>query len=99
MIRARLGFSRQSDGTVSTRGLVVYNGMKDNNKKFQNPPVKFGVLKSAVDDFNDSIAEVLDGGKKAFAHKKKCRGILVKILVQLGHYVESVAEDNMDVFL
>jgi len=98
MIRARLGFSRQPDGNLSTRGRAVYKGMKDNDK-FPNPPVKLSDLKAALDDFDHSISQTLDGGKKAFAQKKKCRAILVKILRQLGHYVESVAEDNMDVFL
>jgi hypothetical protein len=98
MIRARLGFSRQPDGNVSITGRAVYKGMKDNDK-FRNPPVKLSDLKTAVDDFDHSIAQALDGGKKAFAQKEKCRAILVNILRQLGHYVESVAGDSMDVFL
>ena len=98
MIRARLGFSRQPDGDVSIRGGAVYQGMKD-NKKFPNPPVKMSDLKGAIDDFNQAIAQTLDGGKKAFAQKTKCRDILVKILHQLGHYVESLAENSMAVFL
>jgi hypothetical protein len=69
------------------------------NDKFRDPTVKLSDLKAALDDFDHFITQALDGGKKAFAQKKRCRAILVKILQQLGHYVESVAEDNMDVFL
>ena len=98
MIRARLGFSRQSNGDVSIRGRAVYQGM-DANDKFRDPPVKLSDLKGALDDFDQAIALALDGGKKAAAQKKKCRSNLCKLLVQLGHYVESVADDNMDVFL
>src|SRR5579862_3689457 len=98
MIQARLGFSRQSDGKISFRGRAVYKGMKDNDR-FANSPVKMSDLKAAGDDFDQAIAQALDGGKKAFAQKAKCRAILVKILIQLGHYVEAVAENNMDVFL
>jgi hypothetical protein len=98
VIRARLGFSRQSDGSVSTRGKAVYKGMRDNDD-FPDPPIKLSDLKSAVDDFDLSIAQALDGGKMAFARKEKCRVILVDMLRQLGHYVESVAGDSMDVFL
>jgi hypothetical protein len=98
MIRARLGFSRQPDGNVSTRGKAVYKGMKGSDK-FPDPPVKLSDLKAAIDNFDQSIARALDGGKTAFALKDKCRGILIKILLQLGHYVESVAEDSMAVFL
>jgi hypothetical protein len=72
--------------------------MKDTDK-FPNPPVKLSALKAAIDDFDQSIAKALDGGKTAFARKKKCRARLVKILRQLGPYVESVAEDSMDIVL
>jgi hypothetical protein len=73
-------------------------GMKDNDK-YPDPPAKLSDLKAAVDDFDHSIAQSLDGGKKAFAQKEKCRAILVNLLRQLGHYVESIAGDRMDIFL
>lgn len=98
MIRARLGFTRQSDGGISTRGRAVYKGMNGNDA-FVNPPVKLSHLKTALDDFDHSRAQALDGGKKIFAQKKKCRVNVCKLLVQLGHYVETVAENNMDVFI
>ena len=98
MIRARLGFSRQSDGDISSRGRAVNQGMGGSDK-FSNPSVKLSDLKRAQDAFDQARAQALDGGKKAFAQKKKCRSNLCKLLVQLGHYAESVAEDNMDVFL
>jgi hypothetical protein len=71
----------------------------NDSDKFPNPPVKLSDLITAADDFNQAIALALDGGKKTFAEKTKCRGIVVKMLHQLGHYVESVAGDSMDVFL
>lgn len=99
MIRARLGFTRDSDGKISNRGKAVRKCMKDNEDKFPNPPVKLSDLQAAIDEFDRSRTQALDRGKEAFALKKKCREILIKILLKLGHYVESVAEDNMDVFL
>jgi hypothetical protein len=98
MIRARLGFTREPDGNVLITGRAVYKALKDSDK-FANPPVKLSDLKVALDDFNDSIAQAVGGGRMAFARKKKCRVILIKILGKLGHYVESVAEDSMDVLL
>jgi hypothetical protein len=44
-------------------------------------------------------AKLFDGGKKVFAQRDKCRDIVVKLLVQLGHYVEAISEDGMVVFL
>jgi hypothetical protein len=71
----------------------------DGNDKFANPPVKLSDLKAALEDFHLFITQARDGSRKAFARKRKCRAILVKKLHELGHYVESVAEDSMDVFL
>jgi hypothetical protein len=99
MLRARLGYTRDPDGKVSTRGKVVLKGMKDYKNKFPNPPVKLSDLQAAVDDFDRSRTQALDGGKKAFAQKKKCRQILIKMLKQLGHYVEAVAENDVALFL
>jgi len=67
--------------------------------QFPHPPVKLSDLKAGLEDFDSSCGKVLDGGKKAFAEKKKCRGIVIKMLVQLGQYVESVAENDMALFL
>jgi hypothetical protein len=72
--------------------------MKDSDK-FSDPPVKMSDLKAAIDDFDQFIALALDGSKKAIVQKQKCREILCSLLRQLGHYVESVAGNSMDVFL
>ena len=72
MIRARTGFTRDSDGNVSLRGKTVLKGMKG-NERFPNPPVELSDLKAAIDEFDRSRTQALDGGKKAFAQKKKCR--------------------------
>jgi len=98
MLRARLGFSRRSDGDISTLGGAVVQKTYGNDK-FPDTPVKESDLRAALDDFNDSRAKALDRGKKAFARKKSCRKKLCKLLVRLGHYVESVAEDDLATFV
>jgi hypothetical protein len=85
MLRARLGYTRDPDGKVLTRGRIVLKGFKDHEDKFPNPPVKLSDLEAAIENFDASRTLAGDGGRKAFAQKKKCRGILIRILIQLGH--------------
>ena len=99
MLRARVGFSRDSDGDISIRGKIVRTNMKDHKDKFPNPPVKLIDLQTAIEDFDRSRTEALDGGRKAFAHKKQCREILCKMLKKLGYYAETVADNDMSIFV
>jgi hypothetical protein len=71
----------------------------DGNVKFPHPPVKIADLRAALEDFDTARATLFDGGKQVFALRDKCRDIVVKLLIQLGHYVEAVAEDDMVVFV
>jgi hypothetical protein len=73
--------------------------MKDHEDKFPNPPVRLSDLQTAIEDFDRSRTDALDGGKKAFAQKKQCRAILCKMLKQLGHYADAVADNDMSVFV
>src|SRR5439155_899003 len=98
MIRARVGFTRRSDGDVQTRGYAVHGGM-DGNPHFPKPPVRMSDLKAALIDFDYAIGGAADGGRKAFAEKKKCREVVITMLRQLGHYVEVACNDNMAIFL
>ncbi|HEY2380104.1 MAG TPA: fibronectin type III domain-containing protein [Terriglobia bacterium] len=98
MLRARLGFTRQSDGDIWIRGGAVLKGTYGSDK-FPDPPVKQSDLKAALDDFTHARSQALDGGRKAFARKKSCRKKLCKLLIQLGHYVESVADNDIAAFI
>ena len=99
MIRARVGFSRRPDGYVRTLGYAVHDRM-DGNPHFPNPPVKLSDLKAALISFDHAIAAaVADGGKKAFAQKKKCRHVVATMLRQLGHYVEAACDGNLAAFI
>jgi len=64
-----------------------------------HPPVKIADLRAALEDFDAARAQLFDRGKKVFVRRDKCRDIVVKLLVQLGHYVEAAAEDDIVVFL
>lgn len=97
MLRARLGFTRRSDGDISTLGGAVLNGTYGSGK-FPNSPVPESDFKAALDAFNAARVQWFDGGKKAFAQKKSTRLKFCKLLVQVGHYVESVADNDAHLF-
>jgi hypothetical protein len=71
----------------------------DPNDNFPDPPLKLSDLKAALKDFDSARARAADGSKQGMAEKKKCRQVVIKMLTQLAHYVETVSEDEMDVFL
>jgi hypothetical protein len=99
MLRARLGFTRQSHGKISLRGHAVYEGMKKYDARFPHPPVSLDDLKSQLDRFDQAIAGSFDGGRKAFAELGSAREVLTHSLKQNGHYVEGVAKKDVELFL
>jgi hypothetical protein len=96
VIRAVVGFGRKSDPDVSQRGHFVM----DENPNFPKPPVKISDLKVALEEFDVAVARaVTDGGRKAFAQKRRCRQIVIVMLRQLGHYVEAACKGKWDIFV
>jgi len=98
LIRASLGFSRASDADVISRSHAVLAGMT-NNPAYDHPPVDLAVFKTAVDSYSAAIAAALDGSKKAMSERKKQRAAVIKMLRQLGHFVEATCNEDMATFM
>jgi hypothetical protein len=98
MIRARLGFSRRSDGDISIRAHAVKDGTYRNPTYFPKPPVPFEDFNTALENFDLAVAGTLDRGRRAFAEKRSCRKILVDMLMEVGHYVEAASKDDIEAF-
>ena len=92
-IHVNVGFGPLSDKDVATRGVAVVNGLT-NNPKFPNPPINPADLKTQIDTYASLIAASADGSKKAIAERKKHRAVVVKMLRQLGHWVEANCNDD-----
>ena len=58
-----------------------------NNPKLVNPPINPPDLKSQVE--TDASLSRADGGNKAITERDKERAVVVKMLCQLGHWVEA----------
>src|SRR5215831_4636199 len=96
-IRALLGFRTASDADILSRAKAVLAGMTGNTK-FATPPVAMDTLKTAIDVFAASVADALDGSKKAITTKHKDREALIKLLRQLATYVEAASDEDMAIF-
>ena len=96
-IKASLDFAGLGPTDLYAFGCSVYAGM-NNNAAFAQPPVDMPTLKSTLDAYNTFIAAALDGSKKVLVQRNHQGEVLMKILKQLAHYVESASKDNMTTF-
>jgi hypothetical protein len=96
-IRASLAFTRLAPADLYQFGCSIYAGV-NNNPAYPQPPVDMQTLKSTLDGYNTLIAAALDGSKKVLAERNRQGEVLIKILKQLAHYVESAAKDDMTTF-
>jgi hypothetical protein len=92
-IRVKLNYGGLSDKDLATQTVAVVDGMT-NNPKLTNPPIKPADLKAQVEAYASLIAAAADGSKKAITERKKQRAVLVKMLRQLGHWVEANCADD-----
>src|ERR1700674_4963645 len=92
-IHVNVGYGALSDKDVATQGVAVVDGMT-NNPKLVNPPVNPADLKTQVETYASLIAAAADGSKKAITERKKQRAVVLKMLRQLGHWVEANCNDD-----
>jgi hypothetical protein len=92
-LRVKLAFGPLSDKDVATHGVAVVDGL-NNNPKLTNPPISPADLKVQVETFASLIAAAADGSKKAITERRKQRAVVVKMLRQLGHWVEANCNDD-----
>ena len=63
------------------------------------PPIDPAALQAANDVLAAAISDSLDGSKIARAQKNDAKEVVVKLLVQLAHYVEANCHGDMTIFL
>jgi hypothetical protein len=92
-IHVNVGYGSLSDKDVATQAVAVVDGLT-NNPKLANPPINPADLKAQVETYASLIAAAADGSKKAITERKKQRAVVVKMLRQLGHWVEANCNDD-----
>ena len=98
-IKAVIGFTKTAPTELLARGTAVYEGISTDAADYPNPPVDMATLKAALDTYSSKITAALDGGSKAIAERNHQGEVVIKILRQLGHYVEVACKDDMPAFL
>lgn len=96
-IKASLTFVKAVPAVLYTFACSVYNGM-NGNAAYPNPMVDMPTFKTAIDTFNTLLAAALDGGKKVLTERNHQGEVLIQILRQLAHYVESACKDDVTIF-
>ena len=91
-----LGYSGFSDSAVAADALAAHDGVKAHPELFANPPDLDAFLAS-IQTLEGSIAAAKDGGKKAVSQKNKARTATIKLMRQLGHYVEANCKDDITI--
>src|SRR5437899_2098209 len=100
-IKAVTNYRRMPAESVVSTSNAIQTHM-NNNPNFTGapaPPVDMATLKAATDVLLAKIAAAADGGKTAFAEKRHQKEVVVKLLVQLAHYVEANCKDDITIFL
>src|SRR5579884_3775091 len=102
-ISAALGFAKVPAEIVLSNSTNIY-GKMNGNTNFGAPqtlplPFDLATLKTANDALQAAISAALGGDRHATAQRNREREAVVKLLVQLGKYVEANCKDDMTVFL
>ncbi len=102
-IRALKNFRRMTPEVVLATSTNIHTGVFKNPNftppQTPAPPVDADTLKSANDALAAANAGAIDGGKKAIAEQKRAKEAVVKLLMQLAHYVEANCKDDPTIFL
>jgi hypothetical protein len=100
-IKAILNFRAMTPDVVYTIANGVVTGVY-NNPSFAGapaPPVDQPTLQAANNALAAANSAAANGGKKELEQQKKGKEGVVKILVQLAHWVEANCKDDMTTFL
>jgi hypothetical protein len=78
---------------------AVHAGVFSDPTDYPTPPVDEATFKSAIDTLSLDITAALDGGKKAIAARNQQEEVVIKMMKQIGQYVETACKDVMTTFL
>src|SRR5436853_6068719 len=91
-----LGYAGFTDSDVASAALAAHDGVKAHPEMFPNPP-DLDVFFASIQTLEGRLAAARDGGKKAVSEKNKARAATVKLMRQLGHYVEANCKDDIPI--
>jgi hypothetical protein len=95
-MKVSLDFNNVKDTDLWGKFKGIGYKMKLNIQLFPKTPRNLDDFIALVDDYQHATVAALDGSKKAIKQREKLRLQAVKIATYLGHYVEDVADGNLE---
>ena len=78
---------------------AVHSGIYGDPADYTDPPVDEPTFKTAIDGLSATVAAALDGGRQAIAERNRQEAVVVKMMAELGRYVEGACNNDMPTFL
>ena len=91
-----LGYSGYTDSEIIVDALAGHDGVKAHPELFSNPP-DLDLFFNTIQSFEAARTAAQDGGRKAVSQKNKLRAATIKLMRQLGHYVEANCKDDITI--
>jgi len=98
VIKPALGFAQMTLSDLLKRLIAIYEGLL-NNPTYPHPPIDLAGFKTTIDALTSAVSAALNGGKAAIVERDKLRADAIIMARLLGHYVESVAKNDMNKFV
>ena len=95
-LKVNVTYTGKSDPVVASEAVAAVDGLTGNSN-FPNPPFDLAAFKAEVETFASTIAATIDGGPRATVAKNKQRIIVIKMMRQLGHWVEANCKDDLSI--
>jgi hypothetical protein len=93
------GYDRKSPTENLAYANSIHSGVFTDPKDYPKPPIDEATFKGAIDALSTKITAALDGGMKAIADRNHEEQVVIKMMRQLGQYVETACKDDMPTFL
>lgn len=93
----KAGFSKLKDSELVMRANTIISSLTD-NEGFTTPNPALEVIQSALDDFQNRLNIMPTGNRADTVMKNQSRSVLLNLLKRLGHYVNEVADDFVELF-
>src|SRR3989442_6882447 len=78
---------------------AVHWGLYSDPGDYPTPPVDEATFKGGIDTLSAKITAAFDGGKKAIAERNHQEQVVIKMMRELGHYVQTACKDDMNTFM
>ncbi len=93
------GYNKKTPAQNLAYANAVHSGLYSDPGDYPAPPVDEATFKGAIDTLSVKITAAQDGGKKAIAERNHQEQLVIKMMRELGHYVQMVCKDDMNIFL